>query len=130
MLGFGYNFNAIRDETNELFKAYKNMFEVAISQGQPLRTALYIYMPFLFKLFVSGNEELLLIFLTSCGALIKPDAPMRAVNQGVEVIHRVAGRLVQERKQKIKEGEMSGNPYDGKDILSLLRELSFYFDCR
>lgn len=51
--GFDYNFNAIKDETNELFVAYKEMFEVAISQGRLGRTLLNIYLPYLSALFVS-----------------------------------------------------------------------------
>ena len=38
------------------------------------------------------------------------------------VIHRVAGHLIQEKKLKIQEGEETGVAYDGKDLLSLLRE--------
>ena len=38
------------------------------------------------------------------------------------VIHRVAGHLIQEKKLKIQEGEEIGVAYDGKDLLSLLRE--------
>ncbi|THH17329.1 hypothetical protein EW146_g3445 [Bondarzewia mesenterica] len=36
LAGFDYQFNAIQNESNELFCAYKDMFEVAISQGQSL----------------------------------------------------------------------------------------------
>jgi hypothetical protein len=52
-LGFDYNFHAIRDETNELFCAYREMFEVAISQGRFFRTMLDIYLPYLSAHFVS-----------------------------------------------------------------------------
>ena len=38
------------------------------------------------------------------------------------VIHRVAGRLIQEKKSKIQKGEEIGVAYDGKDLLTLLRE--------
>ena len=30
--GFDYGFDSIQNESNELFKAYKDMFEIAISQ--------------------------------------------------------------------------------------------------
>jgi hypothetical protein len=52
-LGFGYQFNAIQDETNELFCAYKDMFEIAISQAHKLRSNLAIYFPILNVLYVS-----------------------------------------------------------------------------
>lgn len=51
--GFDYNFNAIQDESNELFSAYKEMFEVAISQGRLLRTIVGIYLPFVNRFLVS-----------------------------------------------------------------------------
>src|SRR6266436_5163675 len=51
-VGFDYNFNAIENESNELFSAYKEMFEVAISQSRPIRTIFRIYAPFLSSLFV------------------------------------------------------------------------------
>jgi hypothetical protein len=51
--GFDYQFNAIQSESNELFNAYKDMFEIAISQGQAFRTILGIYFPMANTLFVS-----------------------------------------------------------------------------
>ena len=51
--GFDYNFEAIKGESNELFGAYKEMFEVVISQGHPIRTLLRIYAPFMCALLAS-----------------------------------------------------------------------------
>jgi hypothetical protein len=56
-LGFGYHFSAIDNETNELFCAYKEMFEIAISQGQKLRDILVIYFPILDALWVSSKSD-------------------------------------------------------------------------
>ncbi|KAF7315365.1 Cytochrome-450 hydroxylase [Mycena indigotica] len=100
LAGFDYTFNAIHDETNELFLAYRNAFEVFISQGGPFRTLLSIYLPSINKLFA--------------------DETVRTVQRSQRVIRRVAGRLIQEKKQKIEAGELSGDPYDGKDLLTLL----------
>ncbi|KAK7057267.1 cytochrome-450 hydroxylase [Favolaschia claudopus] len=100
LAGFDYSFNSIQDETNELFVAYRDMFELAISQGTMFRTLLSIYLPAVNQAF--------------------PDATVRTVRRCQEVIHRVAGRLIQEKKQKIAEGEKLGEPYDGKDLLTLL----------
>ena len=52
MTGFDYNFNAIQDESNELFLAYKEMFEVAISQVNSARNIIRIYAPWLDYIFV------------------------------------------------------------------------------
>lgn len=56
--GFDYSFNAIHDESNALFLAYKEMFEAAVSQGKPWRTMLSIYLPWFNKLFVSHRVAL------------------------------------------------------------------------
>jgi hypothetical protein len=50
--GFDYKFSAIQNEDNELFNAYKNMFEMAISQSQILRKALNVYFPIYERFFV------------------------------------------------------------------------------
>lgn len=51
--GFDYEFNAIENETNELFNAYKDMFEIAISQQNGgVRDILSIYFPIIDTLFV------------------------------------------------------------------------------
>jgi hypothetical protein len=53
-LGFDYQFNAIQNENNELFNAYKDMFEGAMSQSQGgLSVILRVYFPILDTLFVS-----------------------------------------------------------------------------
>ena len=74
-LGFDYNFNAIRDETNELFCAYREMFEVAISQGRPFRTMLDIYLPYLSALFVGISIHQSSSTVISYLSRMKPCAP-------------------------------------------------------
>lgn len=51
--GFDYHFNAIQNESDELFSAYKEMFHIA--QGGAIRTILAIYLPILDVLFVSRH---------------------------------------------------------------------------
>ncbi|KAI0051240.1 cytochrome-450 hydroxylase [Auriscalpium vulgare] len=100
LAGFDYQFNAIQNESNELFLAYKEMFEVAVSQAQSLKAMFSIYLPIILTLF--------------------PDESTRAVARGQETIQRVASQLVQEKKAQIQQGEESGKAYGGKDLLSLL----------
>lgn len=51
---FDYEFNSIEDATNELFCAYKDMFELAVSQNKnPMRQLLGIYFPIIDAVFVS-----------------------------------------------------------------------------
>ena len=55
--GFDYDFNSIEDDTNELFCAYREMFELAISQQHsPARQLLGIYFPIVNVLFVSESH--------------------------------------------------------------------------
>ena len=56
---FNYEFNSIEDDTNELFCAYKEMFELAVSQNKnPMRQLLGIYFPIINVVFVSKPRYL------------------------------------------------------------------------
>jgi hypothetical protein len=58
--GFDYHFNAIQNENNELFNAYKDMFEDAMSQSQGgLSVMLRLYFPILDTLFVSPTSNVI-----------------------------------------------------------------------
>jgi hypothetical protein len=50
--GFDYRFNAIENEHNELFTAYKNMFEVVLSPSRVLRHTINSYFPIFERYFV------------------------------------------------------------------------------
>jgi hypothetical protein len=52
---------------------------------------------------------------------LKPGRVTVIVNRCQEVIRRVAGQLIQDKKREITEGEKSGSTRAGKDLLSLLR---------
>lgn len=57
--GFDYHFNAIHDGSNELFMAYKDMFEIAISQQKgSLWDIAVLYFPALDGLWVSSGSFL------------------------------------------------------------------------
>lgn len=100
LAGFDYHFNAIQNESDELFHAYKEMFEIAVSQSNGLRTVIGIYIP-LFN-------------------VIFPDERVQTIKRCQEVIERVAGKLIQQKKARILGGEESGLGYAGKDLLDLL----------
>ncbi|KAI0064119.1 cytochrome-450 hydroxylase [Artomyces pyxidatus] len=108
LAAFDYQFNAIQDETNELFCAYKDMFETAISQSTNLFSIISIYFPIWDKIFPSERS--------------------RAVAQGQETINRVASKLVQEKKTEIREGEEAGKLFGGKDLLSLMLKSNMAVD--
>jgi len=56
--GFDYHFNAIQNESDELFCAYKEMFEIALAQNDGIRTLFGLYFPFLNVLFVSRHTTI------------------------------------------------------------------------
>ncbi len=56
--GFDYHFNAIQNEENELFNAYKDMFEIAVSQSRFFRQLLTTYVPIYERLFVGFLSRL------------------------------------------------------------------------
>jgi hypothetical protein len=49
---FDYELNAIQDETNEVYLAFKDMFEMAVSQAPGFKTMLGIYLPWIWKIWV------------------------------------------------------------------------------
>ncbi|KAI8996509.1 cytochrome-450 hydroxylase [Trametes punicea] len=109
LAGFGYEFNAIHNQSNELFMAYKEMFETAISQHKgSLWDLLALYYPIIDKIW--------------------PGERYRVVKKSHEVINRVAGRLIQEKKHKIEEAEKAGSVYGGKDLLSALLKSNIAVD--
>ena len=97
------------------------MFEIAISQVNGPRLLIGIYLPFLLDIYVKFSILLLLMMILILGAM-QPDSVTRTVRRCREIIHRVAGQLVQEKKKKVMKGEKEGSAYGGKDLLSLLRK--------
>lgn len=98
-------------------KAYAEMFEVAVSrQSGDWRTTFALFIPLMDKIFVSFRGLPRILLLT----LLQPDKNAQFVAQCQEVIKRVAGRLIQEKKRKMAEAEEKGQTYQGKDLLSLL----------
>ena len=55
LLGFDYSFSAIQNGSNELFNAYKDMFEVAVSRGETLWDIFIVYFPWLERILVSDT---------------------------------------------------------------------------
>ncbi|KAJ4468196.1 cytochrome-450 hydroxylase [Lentinula aciculospora] len=100
LAGFDYNFNSIQDESNELFMAYKEMFDKVIGKSSFWGTLASVYFPTLFK--------------------IVPNQRSRIIERCQAVIRREAGNMITEKKRKIAEGEKCGKVYQGKDILTQL----------
>ena len=93
------------------------MFEIGVSQQEgSLRGLVALYFPFINTFFVRASLSPHL----SSNLMVQPDKAALTVRRCQEVIRRVAGQLVQEKKHKIAEAERSGSIYQGKDLLTLL----------
>jgi len=92
LAGFGYQFNAIQNETNKMYLAYRDMFAMATYGERDFAAMLGIFYPIFWKLV--------------------PTRSNKVINDSLKTIREVGQRLVQERKQSLMEG--------GKDLLSLL----------
>ena len=117
--GFDYEFNSIEDATNELFRAYREMFELSVSQQRSsMRTLLGIYFPIIDVLFVSKRRQI--FGVSSLSVSIQPDLAARTVKKCHKVIWRVAGTLVQEKKKKVMDALQRGETCEDNDLLALM----------
>ncbi|EJD52728.1 cytochrome-450 hydroxylase [Auricularia subglabra TFB-10046 SS5] len=102
--GFNYDFGAIQDESNEVYRAYKDMFEVAINGGQSMKSIAAIYLPIIDWLF--------------------PDRRTRVVAHSQRVIAALGRRMIEEKKAQLSEGGVAV----GKDLLTLLLKSNMSMD--
>ncbi|KAF8916706.1 cytochrome P450 [Mucidula mucida] len=92
LAGFDYDFNAIEDESNVLFRAYVEMFQKCATQ--------------------QGLWETMAAIL-----LFEPD---RVAQQCRSTIHRIAGQVIQEKKRKLAHDEKNEHLQSGNDLLTLM----------
>ncbi|KAI0062940.1 cytochrome P450 [Artomyces pyxidatus] len=101
LAAFDYQFNAVQDESNELFCAYRDMFETAVAQSTSIQEIITVFSPLLAKIFPSKGS--------------------RSILRGQETIRRVASKLVQQKKALILAGGEEIDKLHGeKDLLSLM----------
>ncbi|KAJ3770227.1 cytochrome P450 [Lentinula raphanica] len=96
-----YNFRAIHGETEELYVAFRKMFDLADRKG-----ILRILVPVLDKLW--------------------PDWIARAVRESRQVIYATGRRLISERKSTIIVEKGSSKVSNEKDLLTLLIQSNLY----
>ncbi|KAF8167846.1 cytochrome P450 [Crassisporium funariophilum] len=96
LAGFGYDFHGVHDESEEVYSAYRKMFNIA-DKGLGLRGLLELYFPIVRKIWVNDD--------------------IRTTNASLSLISRVGKKMVAERKAAYLEAH---GPWEGKDILSLL----------
>jgi len=56
LAGFNYDFHSLQDETEEVYSAYRRMFNIA-NNGLGMRGILELYFPVLRKIFVSDKSH-------------------------------------------------------------------------
>ncbi|KAF8823890.1 hypothetical protein HHX47_DHR9000098 [Lentinula edodes] len=93
-----YNFCSIHGETEELYLAFRRMFDLADKKG-----ILRILIPMLDKIW--------------------PDKIARSVLESRQVIYATGRRLISEKKSTILDQKLSSNGPTEKDLLSLLSKL-------
>lgn len=68
LTGFDYHFNSLEDETEDVYLAYRRLFDMA-DKGAPLRTIIELYFPIIRKLWVCssllGHAWLLTVVLSA-----------------------------------------------------------------
>ncbi|KAF8887769.1 cytochrome P450 [Infundibulicybe gibba] len=99
LAGFDYHFHALQDETEEVYLAYRRMFNVT-DKGPGLKGLLGLYFPLLERLW--------------------PDEGGRITRASLKVIDRAGKKLVANKKEAILAETANGQDVTGKDILSLL----------
>ncbi|KAG5646086.1 hypothetical protein DXG03_004509 [Asterophora parasitica] len=100
LAGFDYNFDSLEDESEEVYKAYRGMFDAADNTPR-VKGILGLYFPFI--------------------RTILPDDATRVTNASTRIIKKAGAKLVEAKKASVV-GEMSKDEYESrqKDILSIL----------
>ncbi|TDL28918.1 cytochrome P450 [Rickenella mellea] len=99
LAGFDYPFHALRDETEEVYSAYRHMFS-AIEKCGGIMTILYLQFPILEKLF--------------------PNASIRQRNASLRAIRKSGKTLIDGKKAALLAEKASAKEIQEKDLLSLL----------
>ncbi|KAF9478728.1 cytochrome P450 [Pholiota conissans] len=97
LAGFGYDFHALKDESEEVYCAYRKMFRIA-DKGLNLWQILELYFPVLRKIFVTDD--------------------IRITNESKKIIAKAGQAIVAEKKRAFQEAQVHGD--EEKDLLTLL----------
>ncbi|KAJ4473900.1 cytochrome P450 [Lentinula aciculospora] len=104
LAGFDYPFESLKTETEDVYLAYRNIFDSMDTFGGFKRIA-ELFFPIIEKIF--------------------PDAGIRRVNASLKTIRRRGEEIVRSKKQAIMAEITTSKDIWDKDILSLLKKLSF-----
>lgn len=96
LAGFDYEFGALDNEDNELANVFQNMLKPRkITIGMIVSQYLMQYFPFLAKI---------------------PNKATKRINETTKVMHREGSKMLEQRRQQARDGELEGK----KDLLSLI----------
>ncbi|KDR85255.1 hypothetical protein GALMADRAFT_108155 [Galerina marginata CBS 339.88] len=97
LTGFNYDFHSVEDESERVYTAYRQMFDIA-DKGLGLREILELYFPILRKIWVNND--------------------IRTTNQSLKVIASAGKAIIDQRKAAVKNSEI--NHIEDKDLLTRL----------
>ncbi|KAG9051532.1 hypothetical protein FS837_004042 [Tulasnella sp. UAMH 9824] len=100
LAGFSYSFDALKNEENEFYLAYRDMMTIGVKYGFTLRSMLEIWFPWINKVF--------------------PNDDSNAIKKSKETVSRIGTKIVKEKRTAIAQDKMLGESGSGRDILSLL----------
>ncbi|KAJ7198930.1 cytochrome P450 [Mycena rebaudengoi] len=100
LAGFDYHFNALNDESEEVYMAYRRMFAIS-DKSSKLRVLKQLYLPFVEKIW--------------------PDEDEKATQDCKRIIRNCGMGLIQAKRQIIMAEKLDFR-YEEKDILSLLKD--------
>lgn len=116
--GFDYAFNAIQKEDNEVYLAYKDMFELSLGKdAHSIRFLLGIWYPWIDKIWVSASARSLILSTLTLPSSQHTNAT-RVIVKSHKVIYGLSNRLVQDKKRQFLGGKYDES--NSKSLLSLL----------
>ena len=116
LAAFDYSFDALKDETEPVYRAYRRMFNL-MDNGTPFVLLKDLYFPWIGDIFVSQR-------LSSCHAQLpltwatQPDERRRTLNECQRIVRSAGQKVIDAKKAAILEDKMPCE--DGKDLLSLM----------
>ncbi|EJU00857.1 cytochrome-450 hydroxylase [Dacryopinax primogenitus] len=96
--GFDYHFNALEAESNPVYLAYREMFQVGVDDGFTARSILEVYLPILKKIW--------------------PDKRTNTIRRSHDIIYGVGRQLLERRKKELEEDRRTS--LHTKDLLGLM----------
>src|ERR1700722_11082788 len=121
LAGFDYHFHSMHDESEDVYLAYRKMFNIADTGTGPLKSLMQLYLPWVEKFFVRGSSVRLVPVLTT---FRKPDCNEKTTYDCLRTIKNAGMKIIAEKKAVYNAEKAQVEKIRDKDILSLLSESS------